>query len=477
MKDNYDVIVIGAGPAGYVAAIRAAQLGLNTICIDAMVYHGKPSLGGTCLNVGCIPSKALIESSETFHHAQHGYQEHGIVTSGVEIDVAAMKDRKEQIVSKLTGGIEQLFKANNVEWVHGYGRLMAGKQVMIINPETNETVDTISAPNIILAAGSVPVEIPSLPFDHETILNSDDVLDFDTKPDKLVIVGAGVIGLELGSVWNRLGTEVTLLEAQTDFLSVADRQVASEALRAFKKQGLNIQLGAMVQGVETEGNGATVSYTQNGETRTIEADKVAVTVGRKPNTNGLLAADSGIQTDERGFVKVDENCQTDIKGVWAIGDLVRGPMLAHKGSEEGVAVAERIAGHYAEPLTDEKIPSVIYCHPEIAWVGKTEQQLKEEGTPYKVGRFPFAASGRALAAGDSTGFIKLIAHAETDRILAAHIIGAKASELIAEVVFAIDYQACAEDIARTIHAHPTLSEAMKEAALAIHKEAIHIVNK
>ena len=475
METNYDLIVIGAGPAGYVAAIRAAQLGLKVACIDEMQHQGKPALGGTCLNVGCIPSKALLESSEAYAQAKSGLDKHGISVENPSIDISAMQARKDKVVAGLTGGIAQLFKANGVTPIFGHGRVLADKSVTVTDPKTGKILESLSVPHVILATGSTPMALPNLPFDHQTILNSDDLLALEVVPEKMVIVGAGVIGLELGSVWNHLGAEVILLEAMDEFLPTADRQVARQAQQAFKKQGLDIRLGAMVKGIETHKKGATISYEQKGEQDQIEADKVAIMIGRKPNTDNLLASDSGIATDQRGFIQVDSRCRTEIEGIWAIGDVVRGPMLAHKGSEEGVMVVELIAGKNPQTVDLDTIPSVIYTHPEIAWVGKTEAALKDEGVAFKVGSFPFAASGRAQASADTTGMIKVIADAETDRILGVHMIGSKVSELLAEAGFAINYQATAEDVGSTVHAHPTLSEAMKEAALAVHKEAIHKV--
>ncbi len=475
MAQSFDVIVIGAGPAGYVAAIRCAQLGLNTACIDEMQNNGKSTLGGTCLNVGCIPSKALLESSHHYHDTQHRLVDHGISVDSVKIDIPAMQARKDKIVSSLTGGIQQLFKANGVVSFHGHGRLLSDKSVTVVNPESDEITETLSAQNIILATGSKPVELPHIRFDHQTILDSNDLLALQAVPKNLVIVGAGVIGLELGSVWSRLGCDVTLLEAMDEFLPMADINVVRIAKQQFKKQGLKIELGAMVEAVETEDNRCTIAYKQKGQDKQITADKVAVMVGRAPNTHNLLAADSGVDIDQRGFIQVNEYCRTDVKGVWAIGDVVRGPMLAHKGSEEGVMVAELIAGQKPEALDLNQIPSVIYTDPEIAWIGETEKSLTEQGREVKVGSFPFAASGRAQASGNTQGLIKVIADAKTDRILGVHMIGSQVSELLSEAGFSMAYQASAEDIGRTVHAHPTLSEAFKEAALAVHKEAIHKV--
>ncbi len=473
MAENFDVIVIGGGPGGYVAAIRCAQLGLNTACIDDQRNkEGAPSLGGTCLNVGCIPSKALLDSSEQFHRLEHQFAAHGITADNVSMDVSKMQQRKDEIVKSLTGGIGVLFKANKVTSINGYGRLMAEKHVAVLDPETGELKQTISAPNIILAAGSKPVELPGIPFDGEFIVDSTGALNFDRVPKRLGVIGAGVIGLELGSVWNRLGSEVILLEAMDEFLAAADHQVSREAARQYKKQGLDIRLGAMVNRVASKPNGLAVNYTQKGEDHVVEVDRVVVAVGRKPATEGLLAPDCGVALDQRGFIEVDNHCLTAEEGVWAIGDAVRGPMLAHKSSEEGVAVAERIAGGVGH-VDFNTIPWVIYTAPEIAWVGKTENELKAEGVPISTGMFPFAATGRAKAMEDTAGMVKVIAHAETDRILGVHIIGPHVSELIAECVVAMSFHASSEDLARIVHAHPTLSEAVHESALAVEKRAIH----
>jgi len=473
MAEHYDVIVIGGGPGGYVAAIRCAQLGLKTVCIDDLVdQDGKPSLGGTCLNVGCIPSKALLDSSEQFHRLQHQFGAHGITADNVAIDIGKMQQRKQEIVKSLTGGISTLFKVNKVASIHGRGRLMAGKHVAITNPQSGEITETIAANNIILAAGSVPVALDSVPFDGEFVVDSTGALGFDRAPARLGVIGAGVIGLELGSVWSRLGSDVVLLEAMDDFLGAADHQIAREAARQFKKQGLDIRLGSRVSKVSSTPSGLELIYEQKGKQQSVEVDRVVVAVGRRPASDGLLAPDCGVGVDQRGFVEVDDQCKTAVKGVWAVGDLVRGPMLAHKSSEEGVAVAERIAGG-AGHIDFNTVPWVIYTSPEIAWVGKTENQLKEEGVAVKIGNFPFAANGRAKAMEDTAGMVKIIAHAETDRILGVHIIGPHISEVIAECVVAMSFHASSEDLARIVHAHPTLSEAVHEAALAVDKRAIH----
>jgi len=473
MTDSYDVIVIGGGPGGYVAAIRCAQLGLYTACIDDRTdADNKASLGGTCLNVGCIPSKALLDSSEQFHRLQHQFEAHGISVENPTMDVQKMQARKQDIVKSLTGGIKQLFAANKVAAIFGRGRLMADKHVAVLHPDDGALIDTVTARHIILAPGSNPIELPSIPFDGEFIVDSEGALEFDRVPPRLAVIGAGVIGLELGSVWRRLGSEVVLLEAMDEFLASIDHQIARDAARHFKKQGLNIRLGAMVNQVVTTPDGLSIKFSQGDTDHEIEVDRVVVAVGRKPATEGLLASDCGVGRDAKGFIETDDHCRTSEDDVWAIGDAVRGPMLAHKASEEGVAVAERIAGKPGH-VDFNTIPWVIYTAPEIAWVGKTENELKADGVPIKTGSFPFAATGRAKAMEQPTGMVKLIAHAETDRILGVHIIGPHVSELIAECVVAMSFHASSEDIARIVHAHPTLSEAVHEAALAVEKRAIH----
>ena len=476
-NQNYDVIVIGAGPAGYVAAIRCAQLGLRTACIDSWTNHdGEPSPGGTCLNVGCIPSKALLESSALFEQAQHDLEQHGISVGSAEINIKTMQSRKNAVVNKLTGGIGQLFKANKIDFIHGKGRVLPARQVAVMDLKSGRISETLVGKNIIIATGSTPVELPGFKFDHKKVLDSADTLALDSAPEHLLIVGAGVIGLELGSVWARLGSKVTILEAMDTLLPMVDAQVAREAARQFKKQGLNIILGARVSAYTANKKGVTVDYELNGEKTQIEANKLAVMVGRKANLDGVLAPDCEIETTPAGQVVVNQYCQTSAPGVWAIGDVVRGPMLAHKGSEEGVLAAESIATGKLFALDLECIPSVIYTHPEIAWIGKTEAELKASGTEYRKGHFPFAASGRAQASGHTDGMAKVLADKKTDRILGAHIIGEHASELLAEAVFAMQYQGSAEDLGRTIHSHPSLSEGLKEAALNVHKEAIHKMN-
>ena len=472
MSDKFDVIVIGGGPGGYVAAIRAAQLGLKTACVDMYSDRdGKASPGGTCLNVGCIPSKALLDSSKHFHHISHDYAAHGINTGSVEIDVPAMIARKDGVVKKLTGGVTQLLKANKVAFYHGKGLLGAGRKVTV-TPAGGGDVVELAADNVILASGSVPIEIPNVETDGEYIVDNVGALDFDQVPETLGVIGAGVIGLELGSVWKRLGSEVTLLEALPDFLAMADADIAKQAGRVFKRQKLDIRLSTFVKSAEVKKDKVHVAVEIQGKEEELVFDRLLVAVGRKPYTEGLLADDAGVQLSERGQVEVDANSRTSAPGVWAIGDCVRGPMLAHKASEEGVAVAELIAGKHAE-IHFDTVPWVVYTDPEIAWVGKTEQELKEQGVPYKSGSFPFAANGRALAGGQGNGLVKMLAHEETDQILGVHIFGANASELIGECVVAMEFQGCSEDLARIIHAHPTLSEAVHEAALHIDGRAIH----
>ncbi len=475
MTQEFDVVVIGAGPAGYVAAIRAAQLGFNTACIDKWQNEsGKPSLGGTCLNVGCIPSKALLDSSHKYEEAAHGLKAHGINAGEVEIDVPTMIARKEKIIKTLTGGIAGLFKANSVTSLAGTGKLLADRRVEFTSHDGNQEI--ITAANVIIASGSVPVNIPPAPINGDTIVDNVGALAFQKVPERVGVIGAGVIGLELGSVWARLGSKVTILEALPDFLPMVDAQIAKEALKLYKKQGLDIRLSTTVTGSSVEDAIVSVTYSDAEGDHELKVDKLIVAVGRRPFTQNVLSEESGVKVDERGFIEVDEQCRTGVAGVYAVGDVVRGPMLAHKGSEEGVMVAEVIAGQQTQ-VNYELIPSVIYTHPELAWVGKTEQQLKTEGTPYKVGVFPFAASGRALAANDTQGMVKLIAHEETDRVLGLHILGPSAGDMTQQGVIAMEFGACAEDIGLTIFAHPTLSEAVHEAALAANGHAIHIPNR
>ena len=476
MSEKYDVIVIGAGPAGYVGAIRAAQLGLKTACVDAFVgKDGKQALGGTCLNVGCIPSKALLDSSRQFHNLISNFDVHGISADNPRIDVPTFIGRKDKIVKQFTGGVAQLFKANKITAYLGTGKLLGsdkdrGNQVEITGADGKK--ETISATNVILASGSVAIELPFAKFDGKTIVDNVGALDFANVPKRLGVIGAGVIGLELGSVWKRLGSEVTIIEALPDFLGAADADIAKVAQREFKKQGLDIKLGAKLSRAEVKKDGVHLVFADKDGEQKLVVDKLLVAVGRRAYTAGLLADDTGVKLDERGRIVVDEHCHTGVDGVWAVGDAVRGPMLAHKGSEEGVAVAEWIAGK-AGHVNYDTIPWVIYTEPEIAWAGKTEKQLKDEGVPYKVGSFPFAANGRAVAMNDGIGQVKMIAHAETDRILGVHMVGPGVSELIAECVVAMEFKGSSEDMARIVHAHPTLSEVVHEAALSVDKRAIH----
>jgi len=471
---NYDVVVIGAGPGGYVAAIRAAQLGLTTACIESWINEeGKPTLGGTCLNVGCIPSKALLDSSHHYSFLKNEANEHGINSSGVTIDISRMIQRKTKVVKTLTQGIAGLFRKNKIEWLQGHARLAGGNQIEV-NPVGEEPADvyTVSATHIIIATGSVPTKIPPAPINNELIVDSTGALAFNDVPRKLGVIGAGVIGLELGSVWNRLGSEVIILEALDEFLPSVDRQIATNAEKLLRKQGLDIKLGAKVTGTGSNNRTITVTYEDKNGKQQLSIDKLIVAVGRRPNTEGLGAEDIGLDVDERGFIVVDDFCRTTVDNIYAIGDVVRGPMLAHKASEEGIAIVERIAGKSSH-FDYNFVPWVIYTWPEIAWVGLTEQELKEQGKEFRVGVFPFAASGRAHAMGDTDGMIKMISDAATDRILGVHILGPNASELIAESVLAMEFDGSSEDIARTIHAHPTLAEAMHEASLAVDQRTLH----
>jgi dihydrolipoamide dehydrogenase len=470
----FDVIVIGAGPAGYHAAIRAAQLGMKTACIDAAIgKDGKPALGGTCLRVGCIPSKALLDSSRQFWNMGHIFGDHGISFADAKIDVGAMVGRKDKIVKQFTGGIAQLFKANKITAFYGFGTLHAGNVVKVKQHDGSEV--ELKGTNVILAAGSDSIELPFAKFDGTHIVDNVGALDFTEVPKRLGVIGAGVIGLELGSVWNRLGSKVTILEALPDFLSAADGEAAKISAREFKKQGLDIQLGAKVSKAEVKKGEVHLTYTDAKGEQNIVVDKLLVAVGRKAASKGLLADGTGVQLDERGRIVVDEHCHTGVDGVWAVGDCVRGPMLAHKGFEEGIAVAELIAGLPGH-VNFDTIPWVIYTEPEIAWVGKTEEQLKAEGIPYKAGSFPFAAVGRAVAMAEPAGFVKVLAHAETDRVLGMHLVGANVSELVHEGVLTMEFSGSADDLARICHAHPSLSEAVHDAAMAVHKRAIHKAN-
>ena len=476
MAKTYDVVVIGGGPAGYVAAIRCAQLGLETACVEKWInFKDEPALGGTCLNVGCIPSKTLLESSEHYHQLKEGIDSHGIHVEGVTLDLDKMMARKEDIVLQLTNGISALFKANGVEWLRGHGKLLANRQVEIT--ARDGSVDVVGADHVIIATGSRPIDIGAAPADNAEglIVDSTGALDFRQVPKTLGVIGAGVIGLELGSVWNRLGSKVIMLEAVEDFLALADQQIARDALRQFKKQGLDIRLGTRVTATEKTADGVKVHFKDKDGDHEVMVDKLLVSVGRRPNTDNVAAPEADLLFDDRGYIHVDDQCETNIPGVYAIGDVVRGPMLAHKGSEEGIMVAENIAGQHGH-LNYDAIPWVIYTNPEIAWVGKTEQALKAGGIPYKIGSFPFAANGRAKAMEAATGMVKILAHAESDTLLGCHIIGPFASELVQEAVLAIEFNASSEDLARTIHAHPTLYEAMHEAALSVHGRALHKIN-
>lgn len=477
-QTQFDVIVIGAGPAGYHAAIRAAQLGMKVACIDAAIgKDGKPALGGTCLRVGCIPSKALLDSSRQFWNMGHIFGEHGISFNDAKMDVEAMVGRKDKIVKQFTGGIAMLFKANKVTAFYGFGTLHAGNVVMV--KQHDGTQLELKGTNVILAPGSDSIELPFAKFDGDAIVDNVGALDFTAVPKRLGVIGAGVIGLELGSVWNRLGSEVVILEAMPDFLAAADAEAAKVAAREFKKQGLDIKLGAKVGKAEVKKQGKAsevhVTFTDTKGEQTVVFDKLLVAVGRKAASKGLLAEGTGVQLDERGRIVVDDHCHTGVDGVWAIGDCVRGPMLAHKGFEEGIAVAELIAGLPGH-VNFDTIPWVIYTEPEIAWVGKTEEQLKAEGIPYKAGSFPFAAVGRAVAMAEPAGFVKVLAHAETDRVLGMHLVGANVSELVHEGVLTMEFSGSADDLARICHAHPSLSEAVHDAAMAVHKRAIHKAN-
>jgi dihydrolipoamide dehydrogenase len=475
MSDLYDVIVIGAGPAGYPAAIRAGQNKLKVACVDEWKnFDGTYAFGGTCLNAGCIPSKALLESSELFQRAKDEFSVHGIKIGDLKLDLATMQKRRASIVKTMTGGITALFKANGVVGIQGHGRLLPGNKVLVTGADGAEK--TLQAKHVVLASGSVPVRLKNVPHDGKYIVDSWNALEFDAVPARLGVIGAGVIGLELGSVWRRLGSVVTVLEAMEQFLPIADGAIAKEAQRHFKKQGLDIKLGATVSSAAVAGAAVDVVYSDAQGEHALQVDQLVVAVGRRPFTQGLLADGTGVRLDERGFIQVDEHCRTGVPNVWAVGDVVRGPMLAHKGKEEGVMVADLIAGHFAE-VNYKVIPSVIYTAPEIAWVGQTEEQVKASGRPYKVGTFPFSASGRARAMEAAQGLAKIVSAKDDDEVLGIHVIGPMAGELIGEAVLAMEYSASTEDIQRTIHAHPTLSEAIHEAALAVDKKAIDAINR
>ncbi|HRQ63698.1 MAG TPA: dihydrolipoyl dehydrogenase [Xanthomonadaceae bacterium] len=472
---TFDLIVIGAGPGGYVAAIRAAQLGMKVACVDAFKAKdgGKLALGGTCLNVGCIPSKALLDSSRQFHNLTHMFADHGISADKPAIDVKKMVARKDRIVKQFNGGVAALFKANKVAAFHGFATLHKGRVVRVKGHDGKDA--ELQGKHVILAAGSVSIELPFARHDGERIVDNIGVLDFDDTPKRLGVIGAGVVGLEMGSVWRRLGAEVTFLEALPDFLAAADADVAKVAAREFKKQGLDIRLGCKVSKAEVKNKEVHVTYSDGKDEQTLVVDKLLVAVGRRAATHGLLSEDCGVKLTERGFIEVDAHCATGVDGVFAIGDCVRGPMLAHKASEEGIAVAERIAGKPAH-VDFNTVPWVIYTEPEIAWVGQTEKEVKDAGIPYRTGSFPFAAIGRAVAMNETAGMVKIIAHAETDRILGMHLVGPNVPELVHEGVVAMEFKGAAEDLARICHAHPTLSEAVHEAALAVDKRAIHKAN-
>jgi dihydrolipoamide dehydrogenase len=468
---SFDVVVIGSGPAGYIAAIRAAQLGMSTACVEQWkTPAGEPVLGGTCLNVGCIPSKALLESSENYERVLHKFKAHGITASGVKLDLKTMQQRKEKIVGQMTGGIAALFKKNKITWLKGHGRLVsAGASGIRIDVDNEE----VEAKNVIVATGSKARHLPGVPVDNKVICDNEGALSFDAVPERLGVIGAGVIGLELGSVWRRLGAKVKVLEALPAFLGAADESIAKEAWKLFTKEGLEMELAVSISGVSQSKKSVTVQYSAaDGSSKTLECDRLIVSIGRVPNTDGLGIESVALKLDAKGFIEVDQNCRTGVPGIYAIGDVVRGPMLAHKGEDEGVMVAEIIAGQRGH-VNYEAIPWVIYTAPEIAWVGKTEQQLKAEGVAYKAGRFPFSYNGRALGREEPEGFVKILADAGSDRVLGVHIIGSVASEMIAEAVAAIEFGASSEDIARVCHAHPSMSEVMREAALAVDKRALN----
>ena len=471
----YDVIVIGGGPAGYVAAIKCSQLGLKTACLEEFSdKKGIPVFGGTCLNVGCIPSKALLESSHKYFEAQGHLANHGINIGKVELDLASMMQRKNEIVKQLTSGISGLLAANKVTPLSGRGKVLAGTKVEITKDDSS--IEILESKNIIIASGSSPIEIKAAEFDEKNIVNSTGALNFKDVPKTLGVIGAGVIGLELGSVWARLGSKVTVIEAMDNFLYMADKEIAKESLKDFKKQGLDIKLGSKLISSENKKNSVKIQYEHSESIEEMEFEKLVVAVGRRPNTDNIFSDDSGIIIDEKGFISVDDKCQTNTPNVWAIGDVVRGPMLAHKGSEEGMMVAEIIAGKYAE-MNYNLVPSVIYTHPEIAWVGKNEEELKADKLEYKVGKFPFAASGRALAIDQSTGFVKILSDAKTDTILGVHVFGPSAAEIVQQALISMEFGASSEDIGLTIFSHPTVSEALHEAALSVNNQAIHIGNK
>ena len=477
MSKQFDVVVIGAGPGGYIAAIRAAQLGMSVACIDAWQNgQGGPAPGGTCTNVGCIPSKALLQSSEHFEQANHHFAEHGIEVKGVSLKLDTLIGRKNTVVKQNNDGILYLFKKNKVTFFHGKGAFSGQVEGGWAIKVTGTAEEDLVAKHVVVATGSSARELPGLPFDEKVVLSNDGALNIGAVPKTLGVIGAGVIGLEMGSVWRRLGSEVTILEAMPEFLAAADGQVAKEALKAFTKQGLNIQMGVKIGEIKATAKSVTVPYVDaKGAEQKLVVDKLIVSIGRVPYTGGLNADAVGLKLDERGFVAVDGDCKTNLPNVWAVGDVVRGPMLAHKAEEEGVAVAERIAGQHGH-VNFDTVPWVIYTSPEIAWVGKTEQQLKAEGVPYKAGSFPFAANGRAVAMSEPAGFVKVLAHAETDRVLGMHLVGVNVSELVHEGVLTMEFSGSADDLARICHAHPSLSEVVHDAAMAVSKRAIHKAN-
>ena len=474
-ETQYDVLVIGGGPGGYVCAIRCAQLGLKTACVEQWLdLSGKPVLGGTCLIVGCIPSKALLDSSHHYAFIRHEAAEHGIQVNEASMDVAKMLARKDKVVKTLTSGVAGLFTKHKIDWLQGHGRLLGGNQVDVTpTAKTDAPASVVSGRYIVIATGSKPAALSIAPVDQETIVDSTGALDFPEVPAKLGVIGAGVIGLELGSVWRRLGSEVVILEALPEFLPAADAQISKEAYKILIKQGLNIRLDTKVTGANIKDGKVTVQFSSKGAAEEAIFDKLIVAVGRKPQTEGLGAQEAGLQLDERGFIAVDAESRTHLPNVYAIGDCVLGPMLAHKAFEEGASVAEQIAGQSCR-IDHDLVPWVIYTWPEIAWVGKTEQELKSAGIEYRVGTFPFLANGRAKGMGDTAGLVKILGDAKTDRILGAHILGPNASELIAEIVVAMSFEGATEDLALTIHAHPTLSEAVHEAALAVDGRPLHI---
>ncbi len=471
MSKSFDVVVIGGGPGGYAAAIKAAHMGLNTACIDMYINkNGNPSLGGTCANVGCIPSKALLDSSWKYHEATEGFEIHGIEAKSVKMNVPNMIKRKDDIVKKQTDGVAMLLKANGVTWLQGRGKLLQGKQVEF-TPHEGEP-ETLQAENVILASGSEPIALPMAPLHEDMVVDNSGALEFTSVPKRLGVIGAGIIGLELGSVWQRLGSEVIVLEAMDTFLPMVDKQVAKELMKNLSKQGLDIRLTARVTGTKIDKNKVILEYTDEKGDQSVEVDKLIVAVGRRPYTQDLFSADSGVNLDERGFVFVNQYCATDVPGVYAIGDIVRGPALAHKATEEGVMVAEIISGHKAA-INYDCIPSVVYTHPEVAWAGMTEEQAKANAENYKVGTFSFAANGRAAAANETAGFVKVISQSETDRVLGVHIVGPQASEIIMQAIIAMEFGASTEDLQMMVFAHPGLSEVFHEACLDVDGKAIH----